>query len=192
LDGEVIRAFLQRPVTDHRQVNLQKLAALHVPTITGIDNVVALRKSSEDFAQWRNRLGEALTYVGELGEDDESVDEAAELVYSQLSDGLSQVQKAVKMSPALRAARGGLAGFAINGLSAMTTEILLGNPSIGLVAAASAAGAGAGMVVDSGLSYLKALQERRDGRLILDISMMFDPFGDFMPDQLARFSQPLT
>jgi hypothetical protein len=191
LDEEVVRAYLQRPVTDNRQVNLQKLAALHVPTIMGIDNVVALRKSSADFAEWRTRLGQALTYVGELGEDDESVDEAAEVVYAQLSDGLMQVEKGIEKSPALRAVRGGLAGFAINGISAMTTELLLGNPSIGLVAAASAAGAGAGMVLDSGLSYLKALQERRNGHLILDVSMMFDPYGDSMPRQLAQLSQPI-
>jgi hypothetical protein len=191
LDEEIIRAYLQRPVTDNRQVNMQKLAALHVPTISGIDNVVALRKSSEDFAEWRTRLGEALMYVSELGEDDESVDKAAEVVYAQLSDGLRRVEKGIKKSPALRAVRGGLAGFAINGISAMTTELLLGNPSIGLVAAASAAGAGAGMVLDSGHSYLKTLQERRNGRLILDVSMMFDPYGDSMPNQLARLSQPL-
>jgi hypothetical protein len=79
MDEEVIRAMLQPRTMDVRQVNLQKLAALHVPTITGINNVIALRKSSADFAEWRNRLGEALTYVGELPADDESVDEAAEV-----------------------------------------------------------------------------------------------------------------
>jgi hypothetical protein len=191
LDEEVIRAALQRPVTDNRQVNLQKLAALHVPTITGIDNVVALRKSSEDFAEWRTRLGEALTYVGELREDDESVDEAAEVVYAQLSDGLRQVEKGIKKSPAFRAVRGGLTGFAVNGISAMTTERALGNPSVGLVAAASIVGAAAGGILDSGLSYLQALQERRNGRLILDVSMMFDPYDDHMLKQLASLSQPL-
>jgi hypothetical protein len=191
LDEGVIRAMLQRPITDKRQVSLQKLAALHVPTITGIDNVVALRKSSEDFAEWRTRLGEALTYVGELGEDEESVDVAAEVVYAQLSDGLSQVNKAVKKSPALRGVQGGLTGFAVSGISAMTTEHLLSEQSIGVVAAASVVGAGAGMVIDSGVSYLKALQERRKGKLILDVSMLFNPDGDFMPEQLARFSQPM-
>jgi hypothetical protein len=85
LDEEVIRAILELPTTDVRQINLQKLAALHVPTITGINNAVALRKSSADFAEWRNRLGEALTYVGELGEDEDSLDGAAEVVYAQLS-----------------------------------------------------------------------------------------------------------
>jgi hypothetical protein len=181
LDEEVIRAMLQPRTTDVRQVNLKKLAALHVPTITGINNVIALRKSSADFAEWRNRLGEALTYVGELPEDDESVDEAAEVVYARLSDGLSQVQKAVKTSPALQAVQGGLTGFAISGVSAMTTELLLGNPSVGLVAAASAGGAGAGMVIDSGISYLKALLASRKGKLIMDVSMLFDPYGDFTP-----------
>jgi hypothetical protein len=159
LDEEVIRAMLQPSTTDIRQVNLQKLAALHVPTITGIDNVVALPKSSADFAEWRNRLGEALTYVGELGEDDGSVDEAAEVLHAQLSDGLSQVNKAVKKSPALQSVKGGLTGLAVSGISAMTTELLLGDQSVGLVAAASAAGAGAGMVVDAGVSYLNALQD---------------------------------
>jgi hypothetical protein len=63
----------------------------------------------------------------------------------------------------------------------MTTELLLGNPSVGLVAAASAGGAGAGMVIDSGISYLKALLASRKGKLIMDVSMLFDPYGDFTP-----------
>jgi hypothetical protein len=180
LDEEVIRAMLQPRATDVRQVNLQKLAALHVPTITGINNVIALRKSSADFAEWRNRLGEALTYVSELPEV-ESVDVAAEVVYAHLSDGLSQVQKAVEKSPALQAVQGGLAGFAVSGVSAMTTELLLGNPWVGLVAAASPGGAGAGLVIDSGISYLMALLARRKGKLIMDVSMLFEPLGNLTP-----------
>jgi hypothetical protein len=191
LDQMIVDTLLKRPVVDNRQLVLKKLAALKVPTLAGdIGSLVDLRRSDADFAEWRTRLGDALSYVGELAEDEESLDEAAEVVHAQLSDGLSQVEKAVKKSPALRAARGGLTGFAVNGITAMTTELALGNPSVGLVAAASAAGAGAGMVVDSGVSYLKALQERRKGKLIMDVSMMFDPDGS-MPDQLARFSAPL-
>jgi hypothetical protein len=121
--------------------------------------------------------GEALTYVGELAEDEESLSEAAAVVHAQLSDGLSQVNKAVKKSPALQAVKGGLSGFAISGISTMTTELLLGNPSVELVALASAVGASAGMVADSGLSYLRTLQARRRGRLIMDVSMLFDPQG---------------
>jgi hypothetical protein len=192
LDEEVIRAFLQRPLVDNRQVNLQKLAALHVPTITGIDNVVALRRSSEDFAEWRTRLGAALTYVGELGEDEESVGEAAGVVYAQLSDGLRRIEKGIKRSPALRAVRGGLTGFAVNGISAMTTERALGNPSVGLVASASIVGAAAGGILDSGFSYLKALQERRKGKLIMDVSIMFDPSEDFMLRQLMWTREDTT
>ena len=172
--------MLQPRTLDVRQVNLQKLAALHLPTITGINNVIALRKSSADFAEWRNRLGEALTYVSELPEV-ESVDVAAEVVYAHLSDGLSQVQKAVEKSPALQAVQGGLAGFAVSGVSAMTTELLLGNPWVGLVAAASAGGAGAGLVIDSGISYLMALLARRKGKLIMDVSMLFEPLGNLTP-----------
>jgi hypothetical protein len=46
-----------------------------------------------------------------------------------------------------------------------------------LVAAASAGGAGAGMAVDAGLNYVKALQARRKGHLIMDVAMLFDPHG---------------
>ncbi len=174
LEQEIIRKLLHRPVVDDRLVGLHNLAALKVPTMTGdIGTFVKLRQSDADFAEWRARLGEALTYVGELGEGEESLDEAAEVVYAQLSDGLSQVQKAVEKSPALQAAKGGLSGLAISGITGTTAEVVTNDPSVAL--AVGAASGTAGMFLEAGRTYVKALQARRKGRLILDVAMLFDP-----------------
>jgi hypothetical protein len=94
-------------------------------------------------------------------------------VYAKLSDGLSQVQKAVKRSPALQAAKAGLTGLVISGVSGTTAEVMTNDPWVRL--AAGATGATAGTVLDAGLNYVKALQTRRKGRLIMDVSMLFDP-----------------
>ena len=169
LEQIVIRSLLEGPVVDNRQVGLQKLASLKVPKMKGdISALVALRKSDADFAEWRTLLGEALTYVGELS-DEASLEEAAEIVYAQLSDGLSQVNKAVKKSPALQALKGGLSGLMVSSISAATTGVMTGNPWTALASGAAA------KVADAGVTYVKALQARRKGRLILDVSMMFDP-----------------
>ena len=41
----------------------------------------------------------------------------------------------------------------------------------------AAAGAAAGTVLDAGLNYVKALQARRKGHLIMDVAMLFEPQG---------------
>jgi hypothetical protein len=170
LDQTIIRALLQRPITDNRQIALQKLAALNVPSMSGdINSLIALRQSDADFADWRSHLGEALTYVGELGEDEESLDEAREVVSAQLSDGLIRVEKATKKSPALQALKGGLTGFALTGISMAATAAMSGDPLKAAVVG------GTTKLADAGITYVKALQARRKGRLILDVSMLFDP-----------------
>jgi hypothetical protein len=177
LEDAIMRAYLQRPVTSKYHTVLQKLAALNVPTLTSnLDTLVRLRQSDPDFADWRTRLGEAISYVEDLREDEASLKEASDIVYGQLSDGLSQVEKAVKKSPVLQAVKGGVTGLAITGISAATTAgataLMSGNIGVGL--AAGVAGGVAGKISDSGLAYVKALEARRQGRLILDVAMLFD------------------
>jgi hypothetical protein len=155
-------------------LDLKKLAALNVPAIAGdISSLVNLRRSDEHFAEWRNRLSGALTHIGELS-DKESIEEAAGIVYAELSEGLSQVNTAVRRSPALQAAKAGLAGLVISGISETTAEVMTTNPWVdGLVAGAT--GAAAVTVFDVGRNYVKALLARRKGRLIMDVAMLFDP-----------------
>ncbi len=173
LEEEVIRSFLQRPTVDDRHLDLKKLATLNVPAIAGdVSSLVNLRRSNDDFAEWRNHLSGALTHIGELS-DEESIEEAAGIVYAELSEGLSQVNTAVRQSPALQAAKAGLTQLVISGISGTTAEVMTNNPWVGL--AAGATGAAAGTVLDAGLNLAKALQARRKGRLILDVAMLFDP-----------------
>ena len=190
LEQFVVRSLFQGPVIDNRQLGLQKLASLKVPDLRGnISTLVALRRSDADFAEWRTRLGEALTYVGELG-DGGSLDEAAEVVYAQLSDGLGQVNRAVKRSPALQAAKGGLTALAIGGITGTTAEVVTNDPLVAL--SVGAAGGTTGMFLEAGRSYINALQERRKGRLILDVSMLFDPYGGDAGGELRPLGRDLV
>jgi hypothetical protein len=170
LQEMIIDALLQRPTADGRHVVLKKLAAMKVPTMTSdLDTLVALRKSDADFAEWRTRLGDAMAYVEELHEGAASLDEAAEVVFAQLSDGLSHVQKAVKKSPALQAVKGGVTGLALTGVSTVATAMTSGDP------AKAAFVGGATKLADAGLTYVKALRARRKGHLILDVAILFNP-----------------
>lgn len=167
-DQDVLRILLERPVVDNSHVLLHKLAALKVPSMTGdFDSLIALRKSDVAFAQWRKHLGDALGYVGELT-DKESVADAADVVYGQLSDGLSQIQKAVKRSPALQALKGGVQGMYLTGISTAATAMVSGDP------AKSFAVGSATKIGDVGYQYVKALLARRKDRLIPDVLMLFD------------------
>jgi hypothetical protein len=170
-DQDVLRILLEQPVVDNSHVLLHKLAALKVPNMTGdIDSLVALRKSEGAFAQWRTHLGNALTYVGDLT-DEQSVDEAADVVYAHLLDGLSQIQKAFKKSPALQALKGGAQGMFLTGISTAATAMTSGDPVKSfIVGSATKAG-------DVGYQYVKALVARRKDRLIPDVMMLFDPEG---------------
>jgi hypothetical protein len=168
------RVLLRRPATDNRQIDLQKLAILNVPTMSGdIAAMVEIRKSDADFREWRDLLRAALRDVGELSDDASSLDEASDIVRTHLSDGLSRVEKATKRSPALQALKHGVTGLVISGICGSTTAAITEDPLVGLVA--GSAGAAAGMVPDTAFTYVKALQERRKGRLIMDVALLFDP-----------------
>jgi hypothetical protein len=174
LDRSMLRALLHRPMIDNSLIDLQKLATLRVPAMGGsIDALVKIRKSDDDFRKWREHLKEALRDVGSLTEDTSSLKEASEIVTTHLSDGLNNIEKAVNKSPALQAAKAGLTGLVISGISGTTTEVMTGDPLVGVTAGAMG-GAAAGFL-DAGFSYIKALQERRRGQLIMDVSMLFDP-----------------
>jgi hypothetical protein len=168
----VIRALLQRSEVDKSHAVLRQLAAVNVPAMIGdIDALIKLRQSEADFADWRTHLGEAMVYIEDLGGADwKSLDEASDSVYKHLMDGLSQVEKAVKKSPALQALKGGLQGLALTGLSAAATSVAYGGDPVKTVV-----GGGVGKLGDVVINYVKAVKARRKDHLIWDVAMMFDP-----------------
>jgi hypothetical protein len=173
LEEEVMRGLLQSRITDNRQILLKNLAALEVPAMDGdISSLVRLRESEASFADWRTHLGDALKYVGELGDEDASIKEASDVVSAELKDGLAQITKAAKKSPAITAVKGGLTGLAITGVTAGTTGLITGSPWVGLASGA------AGKVADGVVTYVKALKEQRKHRLLLDVAMYFHDTSD--------------
>jgi hypothetical protein len=165
---EILRALLQRPITDNRQILLKTLAALEVPALTGdISKLVALRESESSFAEWRSKLGDALKYVGELG-DEASINEASDVVHAQLMDGLAPIAKAAKKSPILAAMKGTFTGLIVTGMTAGTSAAMTGKLWQPLASGA------VGKVADGVVAYMKALKEQRQQRLILDVAMYFE------------------
>jgi hypothetical protein len=85
---------------------------------------------------------------------------------------VSWEQKAVKRSPVLQALKGGVTGSCdqrnlgdYDGSDNQRSIARVGGWWCGWCR---------GMFLEAGRSYMKALQERRKGRLIMDIAMMFD------------------
>jgi hypothetical protein len=170
---EVVRDLLMRQrLPDRRHVFMQSLASLNLPDMHGnITELIQIRESDAEFGQWRQHLSNALSYIGDMRADSDSIDEASEVVYAELCEGLAEVNEATQKSPALQALRGGIRGLAISGVSAATTGALSGNP---LEALASGT---AGKAADAVMVYLEAIRKRRKDKLILDVAMSFKPEG---------------
>ena len=64
-----------------------------------IDSLVALRKSSADFAEWRTRLGEAMSYVGDFPDDEQSLFEASRVVKVIVFAPLSYIVRSCELLP---------------------------------------------------------------------------------------------
>lgn len=168
MDRVVLDVLLRRGLTDRRQSLLSTLASLQVPHLESrVTNLIQLRQSDVAFAQWRAHLNRALLTVEDLTADASSLDEASEIVTGELMEGLNEVRKATEKSPIIRAMTGGMTGFGVAAVSAGTTGALTGNPWVALASGT------AGKAADAGLTYIRALRERQQGRLIMDVALSF-------------------
>jgi hypothetical protein len=106
---------------DLRSIHLQKLASMTIPTLEiEVNDLVAVRRNSEDFAKWRTALSTALAQVQQIEEGDETwAGQASAIVNAELDAVREQVQAEVRRSPARASLRSGTAGFALAGLGAL-------------------------------------------------------------------------
>ncbi|TAM64109.1 hypothetical protein [Mycobacterium sp.] len=164
----ILAALLEKPVVDGRATIVSSLARLPVPDFSGDPALLArLRNDEESFSTFRERLAGALAHVEQMT-DLSDLNEAAQVVHSELSFAITAVTKSVERSPALQALKGGLTRFGIAAVAAGTAGgLAAGGPWAGL------AGAAAGQTVDAVRSYVEAINSRRRGRLILDVCTSF-------------------
>jgi hypothetical protein len=172
-ESTVLQAMFELTATempDLRRIHLQKLASMTIPTLEiKVNELVAVRRHSEDFARWRTALSTALAQVQQLKEEDETwASQASAIVNSELEVVREQVQAEVERSPALASMRSGTAGFALAGLGS-----LVGSTVGGTRVLPALVGAGSAKIVETTANYVRSLRKRRRGRALLDLALTF-------------------
>ena len=150
---------------DERLTRLDQLAALAQDVTTPtVQDIVAVRATSEVFAEWRAALERALAAVDTAAD----VAAARRIVDAELGLPRLSVEHEVNQSKALTAARGAGAALAWSSLAAST----------GLLVGAEPVQAGVGLaatgVVEWTRRYVQSLRRRRRGRALLAHYLSFE------------------
>jgi hypothetical protein len=168
-DSRVLSAALSRQIQDGRFATVSHLARLPVPEFeSDAELLVRLRNDEACFGEWRQKLSGALTAIDSLP-DSADMNEAADIIRSELESATARINRSVSRSPALTAAKGGWRRIGVGAIGAATTGLITGNPYVAL------AGLGASQLADTALAYLSELSQRRSDRLILDVIASFTP-----------------
>lgn len=168
---EMVRdRLLKHTILDRRLMNVDKLASVKIPNITGnVQTLTRLRRSEGSFAEWRNHLSNAAEAVQGLSRQGGDLAHASSVLYENLMDGLAPIERSLKKSSAMRTASYGVRGFAVSGVSAATTGLVTGNPWAALASGAM------GKVADSVFHYFETRSSERQEKLLLDLALSFKP-----------------
>jgi hypothetical protein len=143
---------------------LGRLAAIVVPqdmTLT-VQEMVALRKGSNAFHEWRSQLRVALTDLDALPADQAEWRQAAALqLREQLAPAASGIEREIARSTLLSAARGGLGAFTVSAIGT-TAALTAGGHLLPSLVSGSATGA-AGAIRE----YLKGRAAQRRKQAVL-------------------------
>jgi hypothetical protein len=143
---------------------LGRLAAIVVPqdmTLT-IEDMVALRKGSDSFDEWRSQLRVALTALDALPADRAEWRQAAALQLRELlAPAAIGIEREVARSTLLSAARGGLGAFTVSAIGT-TAALTAGGRLVPSLVSGSASGA-AGAIRE----YLKGRAAQRRKQAVL-------------------------
>jgi len=155
---------------DGRRASMRTLLSLDLPDLyPELDNLIALRRSSDEFHNWRLALATALEQVEQFDEGVEQWNvEARKIVQAELEPMRRELEKSVNKSPALAALKTGATGMMVSGIGATTGFALGGSLTSALASAA------ASKLAESVLAYVKNIGERRAGRAVLDLALFFD------------------
>jgi hypothetical protein len=154
---------------DLRSLTLAKLAALNLPTLNA-GSIWTVRRSSEEFAQWRTALAAAMRDIDIMSVDDEAwQSEAKNLVSAELRPIQEKLQKTVDRSPALSAMKVGVADLGYAAVGATSGALAGGKISTSLIGAVGAKGS------QAIVNYLREVRTRRANKAVLDLVMSFYP-----------------
>jgi hypothetical protein len=150
-------------------LRLLNLSQLVMPGFaTDIRSLVSVRRSEEEFAQFRHHLATALSQLDlRDGNDSVQLTAARKLIYAECEPIRARVNSVVKKSPALEALRVGSVGFGVSLLAAVGGFAAGGNLTS---AATSAAVAKAS---DAALEYVRAYKRRKQAERVTDLVATF-------------------
>lgn len=154
---------------DGRRSEMRKLLTLELSDLhPRLSDLLALRKSSDEFHAWRAALSNALAKVEQI---DDSVEqrgrEARGIVHAELEPLRGRLEAAVNKSPALEAVKFGSTGITVSGIGALFGFIAGGSLTSAI------ASVGASKLTESALKYVENLRARRAGRAVLDLALSF-------------------
>jgi hypothetical protein len=158
--------------SDTRNICMARLASLTLPKLDG-KAVWSVRKSSDEFGEWRQALGVAMREIDAISSDDEAWQSEARGIFEwELRSIRDKLNRTTQKSSALSVAKVGTINMTYSAVGALTGFALGGNIGTALAGAASAKG------TEVIVSYLRGLKERRQGKAILDLALAFHSNDD--------------
>jgi hypothetical protein len=117
VEFEVLTALLRDAWVDRTYFDLASLARMSVPHLDGrLSELVAIRKSEDSFALWREALSRALAQLVRIPEDDEDWQhDATDIIYAELEPLRKQVIRKNARSDALSTLNKGVSAMLIAG-----------------------------------------------------------------------------
>lgn len=157
---------------DRRALQVPKIAALDLPSLRlRTQDLVAVRRNSDAFAEWRQQLGAALAQVELLSEADENWQrQARAIIADEMTTYTERVRAETAKSSALSAAVVGMKRMAIAGVGSVSVAAV-GEPTAALV---GLGGAGAGTAIEGVSNWVRARRKATPKRAVLGLAMVFD------------------
>lgn len=157
---------------DRRVLQLPKLAALELPSLElRREDLLAVRRSSDAFAEWRQHLGAALSQVELLPDSDAWQRDARAIIADELVPYAGRVRSETTRSSALANSVVGMKQFAISGIAAAGAG-LVGTPADAALVGLGTAGVGTFLSVVS--DWAQARRSAAPNRAVLQLALMFD------------------
>lgn len=155
---------------DHRVLAVSKLAALELPALSmHASDLIAVRRNSDAFGEWRQQLQAALSQVELLPDNDQWQREARAIIADAMTVYTERVRAETARSTALSKAVIGMKQMALAGIGGAVGEVLGGSGALVGLGSAGATALVAGIA-----EWAKAQRDAAPQRAALGLSMIFD------------------
>lgn len=158
--------------TDRRVLQIPKLAALELPTLKlHTEDLVAVRRNSDTFGEWRQQLRRALSQVELLPDGDGWQRDAQAIIADELTPYAEKIRAETNRSGALSASVTGMKQLAIAGIGTAVGGLAGGS---GGAALAGLGGVGLATIVSGMSDWVGARHKVVPNRAVLQLAMVFD------------------